>query len=106
MKKLGVYFKDCLLGALDFDGEKYTYIINAAGIKKAKAKKYSYFLYDADQSFVSAVLPESWQSLVISNDQTNKMIQFDIEENDIDYVRLAKVAMTDCHRQDFHFEII
>ncbi|MBR2391708.1 MAG: hypothetical protein IKB06_04385 [Clostridia bacterium] len=106
MEKLGVYFKECLLGTLEFDGEKYEYLINEAGIKMAKKKKYPYFLYDANQSFVSEVLPESWMSLVVKNDNPNTMIQFEIEEDDIDYVRLAKVALADSHKPDFHFEVI
>ena len=106
MEKLGVYFKECLLGTLEFDGEKYIYIIDEAGLKAAKKKQYPYFLYDADQSFVSVVLPESWKSLIVSNDNPNTMIQFDIEEDDIDYVRLAKVALADSHKPDFHFEVL
>ena len=106
MEKLGVYFKECLLGTLEFNGEKYTYIIDEAGLKAAKKKQYPYFLYDADQSFVSVVLPESWKSLIVSNDNPNTMIQFDIEEDDIDYVRLAKVALADSHKPDFHFEVL
>ena len=104
MEKLKVCYKECALGELSVVEQKYVYIPNEKGITEARKKKYPIFLYNTEDPFVSDVLPDPWQRLIITNEPENKMIAFDIDENDDDFVRLCKVAEVDCHRPDFHFE--
>ena len=106
MENLKVCYKECVLGELGFVDGQYVYVPNEQGVKSALKKNYPIFLYNAETSFMSEVLPEPWQSLVISNEQQNRMIVFGINETDNDFERLLKVAKTDCHRPEFHFEII
>ncbi len=102
--KLGVFFKDIKLGKLFIENNKYVYLANAEGVKRANRKGYITSYYGFDKSFVTYEFPEILDNYFPSEKNIDLYNLAGVEATDTKFVALWKLSCLDLAQPDLHFK--
>ncbi len=102
--KLGVFFKEIKLGELFVENNKYVYLANSEGVKKANRKGYVTSFYGFDKSFESDEFPAILDNYFPSESNIDLYELAGVKTTDTKFVALWKLSCLDLAQPDLHFK--